>query len=153
MTAFFLVVPSWALSLDVGDTAPVFQAPSTLGLIDLKDYAGKKNVVLALYYADFTPVWSGELQAFQNDLEKFESLNTQVLGVSGDSLDTHRKFAEEYDITFPLISDEKSGVRDLYGGGRTTFLIDRNGVIRYIQSGVPDNTIFLQKIKALEKDY
>ncbi len=56
MTAFFLVVPSWALSLDVGDTAPVFQAPSTLGLIDLKDYAGKKNVVLALYYADFTPV-------------------------------------------------------------------------------------------------
>jgi peroxiredoxin Q/BCP len=76
-----------------------------------------------------------------------------VLGVSGDSLDTHKKFTEEYDIGFPLISDEKSDVRDLYGGGRTTFLIDRNGVIRYIQSGVPDTKVFLKKIKTLEKDY
>ena len=152
MLSIFLVLPSWVFALEIGNRAPFFQAPSTQGLIDLEAYAGKKNIVLALYYADFTPVWTGELQAFQNDLEKFESLNTQVLGVSGDSLDTHKKFTEEYDIDFPLVSDENGAVRDLYGGGRTTFLIDRNGVIRYIQSGVPDNKVFLKKIKALEKD-
>jgi peroxiredoxin len=56
MLAIFLVLPSWARALDVGDSAPVFQALSTQGPIDLKEYAGKKNVVLALYYADFTPV-------------------------------------------------------------------------------------------------
>jgi peroxiredoxin Q/BCP len=93
------------------------------------------------------------LQAFENNLDKFESLNTQVLGVSGDSLDTHKKFTKKYDIGFPLVSDENGAVRDLYGGGRTTFLIDMNGVIRYIQSGVPDNKVFLKKIKALEKKY
>ncbi len=56
MLAIFLVLPSWALALKVGDTAPVFQAPSTMGRIDLEAYAGKENIVLALYYADFTPV-------------------------------------------------------------------------------------------------
>jgi peroxiredoxin len=56
MLFIFLVLPSWALALKVGDSAPVFQAPSTQGLIDLEAFAGKKNIVLALYYADFTPV-------------------------------------------------------------------------------------------------
>ena len=77
-------------------------------------------------------------------------MNTQVLGVSRDSIETHKKFAKEYGITFPLIADEKNAVRKLYDSGRITYLIDKNGVIRYIQKGVPKNRKFLKKIKKLE---
>jgi len=73
-----------------------------------------------------------------------------VLGVSSDSIETHKKFTEEYGITFPLISDADKSVRKLYGKGRITYLIDRNGVIQYIQEGVPKNRKFLKKIKKLE---
>jgi len=73
-----------------------------------------------------------------------------VLGVSSDSIETHKKFTEEYGITFPLISDADKSVRKLYGKGRITYLIDRKGVIQYIQEGVPKNRKFLKKIKKLE---
>ena len=149
--AFFLtLVPLSANALEVGDEAPQFEAFSDKGPINLMDYQGKKNVVLAFYFADYTPVWKGELLAFQKDIKRFEDLNTQVLGVSYDTIETHKKFAEEYGITFPLIADPKKAVRILYGSGRITFLIDKKGIIRYIQEGVPKNRNFLKKIKKLE---
>jgi peroxiredoxin Q/BCP len=70
--------------------------------------------------------------------------------VSPDSIETHKKFAEEYGITFPLIADENNAVRKLYDSGRITYLIDKNGVIRYIQEGVPKNRKFLKQIKKLD---
>ncbi len=73
-----------------------------------------------------------------------------MLGVSSDSIETHKEFTEEYGITFPLISDADKSVRKLYGKGRITYLIDKNGIIQYIQEGVPKNRKFLKKIKKLE---
>jgi len=150
LAGFLSLVPVFAAALEVGDEAPVFEAVSDKGPVNLIDYRGQKNVVLAFYFSDFTPVWKGELQAFQKDIKRFEDLNTQVLGVSSDSIETHKKFTEEYGITFPLISDADKSVRKLYGKGRITYLIDRNGVIQYIQEGVPKNRKFLKKIKKLE---
>jgi peroxiredoxin Q/BCP len=89
------------------------------------------------------------MQSFQRDLEKFEGIDTQVLGVSADSLKTHYKFAEKYNIAFPLISDEKKRIKDLYGRNRITYLIDKKGIIRFIQKGVPENKDFLKQIKKL----
>jgi peroxiredoxin Q/BCP len=86
----------------------------------------------------------------QKDIERFEGLDTQVLGVSPDSIETHKKFAAEYGITFPLISDENNAIRKLYASGRITYLIDKQGVIRYIQEGVPKNRKFLKQIKKLD---
>jgi peroxiredoxin Q/BCP len=60
------------------------------------------------------------MQTFQMDLEQFQELKTQVLGVSGDDLDTHKKFAKKYNITFPLISDRLRTVKELYGCKRTS---------------------------------
>jgi peroxiredoxin len=70
--------------------------------------------------------------------------------VSYDSIEIHKKFAGEYGITFPLIADEKKAVRNLYGKGRITFLTDRNGIIRYIQEGVPENSEFIRQIEILK---
>ncbi len=92
------------------------------------------------------------MQAFQRDLEKFEALDSQVLGVSGDSLVTHAKFADRDNITFPLITDKDGQIKNMYGRNRITYLIDKKGVIRFIQTGVPENRDFLKEIKKLSKN-
>jgi peroxiredoxin Q/BCP len=92
------------------------------------------------------------MQAFQKDLEKFDSLDAQVLGVSSDSLETHKKFSEKYKFTFPLISDEQNKIRYLYSWGRVTYLIDKKGIIRHLQKGVPDNKVFINRLSELEKE-
>ncbi len=91
------------------------------------------------------------MTAFQNDLRHFEKLNTQVLGVSPDTLGTHREFAERYGLNFPLIADEKGALTRLYGPGRVTFIIDKGGIIRFIHKGVPDNRVLLNELEKLRE--
>jgi len=92
------------------------------------------------------------MQAFQRDLEKFEKLGAQVLGVSSDSIDTHTKFSKQYNFMFPLLSDEKKIIKKLYGTERITYLIDKNGIVRFIQTGVPNNDDFLRALEKLESN-
>ena len=92
------------------------------------------------------------MQSFQRDLEKFKSLDTQVIGVSGDDIETHMRFAEKYNITFPLVSDKDKHIKNLYGRNRITYLIDKKGIIRFIQKGVPENKDFLKEIKKLSPE-
>jgi peroxiredoxin Q/BCP len=72
-----------------------------------------------------------------------------VLGVSGDTLATHEAFAKEHGITFPLIDDADGAIRKLYGSGRITFLIDKEGIVRLIMEGVPDNAVLLKELAKL----
>jgi peroxiredoxin Q/BCP len=88
---------------------------------------------------------------FQKDIESFERLDTQVLGVSKDSLDSHNKFAESLNLTFPLIADPDGKLTALYASGRIAFLIDKQGVVQMIVKGMPDNQEILKKIKKLEE--
>ena len=85
------------------------------------------------------------------DLEQFAKLDAQVLGVSGDSLETHKRFSGKYEITFPMISDETKSVRDAYGFDRITYIIDKAGVIRFIQKGVPENSELLRELKKVNR--
>ena len=89
------------------------------------------------------------MQAFQMDLEKFKKLDAQIIGVSADSLQTHEKFSEKYGITFPLVSDSDGSIKNIYGRERITYLIDKQGVIQFIQKGVPKNEDFLKKLQAI----
>lgn len=89
------------------------------------------------------------MQAFQNDLARFEKLNAQVLGVSPDDVATHNEFAEKYGLKFPLLSDDRGNIQKLYAPGRVTFIIDKNGVVRFVQKGVPDNNLLLKELSAL----
>lgn len=85
------------------------------------------------------------MQAFQDDISRFEKFNAQVLGVSPDTLETHRDFVEKLGLSFPLIADD-GDLRKLYGGGRATYLIDQSGVIRFLHQGMPDNDVLLREI-------
>ena len=89
------------------------------------------------------------MEAFQGDIARFEKLNAQVLGVSSDTLKTHRDFVEKLGLSFPLIADD-GAIRKLYGGGRITYLIDQSGIIRFFHKGMPDNNTLLREISNLQ---
>jgi len=108
----------------------------------LSDFKGK-NLVLAFYPADFSPVCSKEHTCFINDMKRFENLNTQVLGISVDNIWSHKAFAEKLQLKYPLLSDfhPKGAVASKYGlylsdqgiTNRATVIVDKEGWVRYLQ--------------------
>ena len=128
-----------------GNKAPDFSAKDQNGkTVKLASLKGKKNVVLYFYPKDMTPGCTTEACDFRDHHKKFK--NTVVLGVSIDSPERHQKFIDKYNLPFTLIADtnqkvvNKYGVwqeKSLYGKKfmgivRSTFIIDKNGVIRKI---------------------
>ena len=91
------------------------------------------------------------MEAFQEDIASFERLDTQVLGVSSDDLETHKRFAASLNLTFPLITDPGGKLASQYGRGRIAFLIDKAGIVRHVEQGMPDNQKLLQKIEQIGK--
>ena len=137
------VPPASTVQLKVGQKAPAFSLPNQDGkIVSLSDFKGKK-VVLYFYPKDDTPGCTKESCAFRDGIEEIRGSGAEVLGVSGDSVESHKRFAKKFNLNFPLISDEsKKMLRDygvwkeksLYGRKymgieRTTFIIDENGKI------------------------
>ncbi len=133
--------------LSEGQKAPDFTLPSTEGkTISLSDYAGKSAVVLYFYPKDDTPGCTKEACFFRDMRAEFSNVGAEILGVSVDSVKSHEKFAEKYHLPFPLLSDENQEVvkaygvwkeksmygKTYFGTERTTFLIDKEGIIRKI---------------------
>jgi len=88
--------------------------------------------------------------AFGRDIAEFERLDAQVLGVSPDSVESHKKFAKKVGATFPLLTDKDKKVRAMYGSGRITFIIDKQGIVRHIVKGMPDNKELLKELRKLK---
>ena len=127
--------------LKVGQKAPAFALPNQDGkVMRLSDFKGKK-VVLYFYPKDDTPGCTKESCAFRDGLDEIQNSGAVVLGISGDSVDSHKKFAKKFNLNFPLLSDEKKTVLQAYGVWkekslygrkfmgieRTTFIIDEQG--------------------------
>ena len=127
--------------LKIGQTAPAFALPNQDGkIMRLSDFKGKK-VVLYFYPKDDTPGCTKESCAFRDGLDEIQDSGAVVLGISGDSVDSHKKFAKKFNLNFPLLSDEKKTVLQAYGVWkekslygrkfmgieRTTFIIDEQG--------------------------
>lgn len=108
----------------------------------MKDFLGKKPVVLYFYPKDDTPGCTKEACAFRDEYEVFGKLDAEVIGISSDSVESHKSFAANHDLPFTLLSDEGGKVRKLYGvpntfglfPGRVTYVIDREGLVRHIFS-------------------
>ena len=123
------------MALQVGDVAPDFELPASGNhMIKLSDFRGKKNVLLAFYPFAFSPVCSLQLPGLQQQLSQFQSLNTEVLGISVDSKHSSAAFAEHLHLDFPLLSDFNKEITRAYGvlreGGfaeRALFVIDKTG--------------------------
>jgi peroxiredoxin Q/BCP len=137
-------------SLKVGIKAPEFDLPDQNGeMHSLKDYAGQW-VLLYFYPKDDTPGCTAEACALRDNLPKFKKLKAQVFGVSTDSVKSHRKFADKFELPFTLLSDESKELvkaydvyhpkkfmgREFLGTMRESFLIDDKGNIAKIYEGV-----------------
>ena len=124
-----------------GEIAPDFTLPAGGGsLVRLSDFRSRSAVVLYFYPWDETPGCTVEACAFRDIFAELREAGVEILGVSGNSADRHRKFAARYRLPFPLLSDAGGKVRALYGvrrtwgliPGRVTFIIDREGVVRFV---------------------
>lgn len=150
--------------LEVGKKAPDFTLTDQNGKkISLKDLKGKK-VVLYFYPKDNTSGCTKEACNFRDDFPKFKKSETVILGVSPDSVSSHKKFAEKFDLPFSLLADEDKKVVQLYdvwkeksmygkkymGVERTTFIIDENGKIRQIFNKVKVDGHNEEVMKALK---
>ncbi|WP_427157727.1 peroxiredoxin [Aliinostoc sp. HNIBRCY26] len=129
------------MSIKVGDTAPDFTLPNQNGsTVSLSDFRGKKSVVLYFYPKDETPGCTAESCAFRDQYEVFQGVGAEVIGVSGDSSESHQRFAAKYNLPFTLLSDKGDRVRKLYGAtaafglfpGRVTYVIDQQGTVQYV---------------------
>ncbi|NEP07173.1 MULTISPECIES: peroxiredoxin [Okeania] len=129
------------MAVKVGDRAPNFTLPSQDETpVSLSNFHGKKNVVVYFYPKDDTPGCIKEACAFRDKYQVFTDAGAEVIGISGDSQQSHKQFASKYNLPFTLLSDTSNKVRELYGvpatlwilPGRVTYVIDKEGIIRHI---------------------
>jgi peroxiredoxin Q/BCP len=134
--------------VEVASVAPDFTLPSQSeeGRVSLGNFIGKKPVVLFFYPKDDTPGCTKEACTFRDEYEGFRKLDAEIIGISSDSVKSHRHFAATHELPFTLLSDEGGKVRKLYGAsntfglfpGRVTYVIDEEGVVRHIFSSQLD---------------
>jgi peroxiredoxin Q/BCP len=127
--------------------APDFELPDAAGrAVKLRNLTAKGNLVIYFYPKDLTPGCTSEACDFRDNLSRVQAAGAQVVGISADSPQSHEKFAGKYELNFPLLSDIDKGVlkaygvfkkkslygREFMGIERTTFVVDRQGVIRKV---------------------
>lgn len=150
--------------LEVGKKAPDFSLQNQDGKkFSLKDFKGKK-VVLYFYPKDNTSGCTKEACSFRDEIKVIEKQNAVVLGVSGDSVSSHKKFADKFELPFNLLSDESKKMLEDYGVWkgksmygkkymgieRTTFIIDENGKIKKIFNKVKVDGHIKEVLEALK---
>ena len=123
----------------IGEPAPPFTATAHTGQsVSLADYEGKQVVVLYFYPRDGTSVCTTEACAFRDAYAEFTAAGAAVIGVSDNSIEQHRRFVDQRQLPFLLVSDDAGALRKAYGvpkllgflPGRTTFVIDKAGIVR-----------------------
>lgn len=129
---------TWSLdSLTINQEAPDFILENAFGKkYSLSDYRDRSPVVVYFYPKASTPGCSKQACSIRDEWSKFQENNIQVLGISVDSKEDIEKFIENYDLNFPLLSDNDKSVSKAYGvlnkfgvSSRVTFIIDKNGII------------------------
>jgi len=128
--------------IEVGNKVPHFVLPDQNGkLIELNDLLKEGPAVIYFYPKDHTPGCTREACAFRDQFQDFTDMGAQVIGISADSAESHRKFRDRHQLPFILLSDQDKKVqklfgvpRDLFGliPGRITYIVDQDGTIRHI---------------------
>ena len=134
-----------------GDLVPAVELTSDNGKrINLSNFKAKKSVVLYFYPKDNTPGCTRESVNFQANIDTLHDLGAEVVGISPDSVDSHRKFKQKFGLVFPLLADEDKKVcRDFgvwqeksmfgkkyWGVQRATFLVGKDGYIKKVWENV-----------------
>lgn len=122
---------------DVGDPAPDFELEGTGGSFRLSDHRGER-VVLLFYPGDNTAVCTRQFCSYRDNAEAFGALDATVVGISSQSVESHRRFTAKHDLNVPLLADRDGTVAKLYGAHtpvvgtkRAVIVVDEDGVIRH----------------------
>ncbi len=128
--------------IEKGSKVPSFTLKDQDGkLFDIKSVLGKKNLVIYFYPKDDSPGCTKEACYFRDQFEVFNQADAMIIGISGQSVESHKKFAEKYHLSFTLLSDEGNKVRKLFGvptdlfgalPGRVTYVVDKTGTVVYV---------------------
>ena len=144
-TAVFAAMPK------VGDTAPTFTGQDQDGKpFNLADHVGKKIVLLYFYPKDFTGGCTKEACGFRDRVGDLQTNNVEVIGVSHDTVDSHKKFADEYQLNFTLVADPDGKIIGAYDvkipmmslSKRVSFLIGLDGKIVHVTDAMSPQTHF-----------
>lgn len=128
--------------LKVGDKLPLFGAKDQNGNdFYINSVLGKKVLVIYFYPKDDTPGCTKQACFLRDQYEEFKTIGAEVIGISGDSIAAHKKFASKYDLPYILLSDPDKILRNLFGvksnmlgliPGRVTYIVDKEGVVQMI---------------------
>jgi len=128
--------------IEKGSKVPSFALKDQDGkLFDIQAVLGKKNLVIYFYPKDDSPGCTKEACYFRDQFEVFNQVDAKIIGISGQSVESHKKFAEKYHLSFTLLSDEGNKVRKLFGvptdlfgvlPGRVTYVVDKTGTVLYV---------------------
>lgn len=153
--------PQPTIPLKAGEKAPEFTLSAYKDgekcQISLSDFHGQKNVILAFYPKDDTPGCTREMCGFSEELQKFQALDAEILGISCDKMERHEKFAGKYSLKQALLADDNGKVGRAYGtvddgkstASRVLFLIDKEGIIKHVVTGMPDHEKLYDLLKTL----
>lgn len=149
--------------MNLGDQFKTKSLKNQFGeLIDLSEYIGKKPCIVFFYPKDFTPGCTKEVCSFQDNLAVFNDLGIEVFGISGDNVEKHKRFAEQYKVQYDLLSDEDNSFRkevgvpsDMFGllPGRVTYMIDDKGVVNDILKSQMNIQKHMEKAKSFAESF
>jgi thioredoxin-dependent peroxiredoxin len=128
--------------IEIGSAVPHFVLPDQNGkMFAIDSVTGKRNLVIYFYPKDDSPGCTKEACYFRDKYEVFTQADAMIIGISGQSVASHKKFAEKYHLSFTLLSDEGNRIRKLFGvpsdffgmlPGRVTYVIAKTGKVVYI---------------------
>jgi thioredoxin-dependent peroxiredoxin len=134
--------PHSLMAVVKGNKVPSFTLQDQNGQpFDVGQVIGKKNLVIYFYPKDDSPGCTKEACYFRDQFEVFRQEDALIIGISGQSVESHKKFAEKYKLSFTLLSDNGNKVRKLFGvptdffgalPGRVTYIVDKSGTVVYV---------------------
>ena len=150
------------MSLNVGDTVPYFELKDQKGELFKSDTViGKKPAVVYFYPKDQTPGCTAEACSFRDSYEDFKDLGAEVIGISSDSIGSHKRFAQRHRLPFILLADTKKKVQRLFKlpkllfglyTKRITFVIDKEGKVVYVHDSLLATSHIKKALKALKQE-
>jgi peroxiredoxin Q/BCP len=146
--------------IEVGSEIPGFTLPDQNGKeFNIKDFIGKKNLVIYFYPKDDTPGCTKEACYFRDQYEIFNEADAMIIGISSQSVESHKMFEGKYRLNFTLLSDAESKIRKMFGAfslgiiaGRVTFIVDKKGIVKYIFNSQIEATKHVDEALRILKD-
>lgn len=150
------------MSLNIGDIVPYFELNDQKGELFKSDTViGQKPAVVYFYPKDETPGCTAEACSFRDSYEDFKDLGAEVIGISSDSIGSHKRFAQRHRLPFVLLADTKKKVQRLFKlpkllfglyTKRITFVIDKEGKVVYVHDSLLATSHIKKALKALKQE-